>query len=670
MLSSSLASRAQEAWNEWEIQCLVMASFSLQVFLLLSAPFRRRHGSRLLNGSLWVAYLMADYVATYILGRLTLLLAVTGGNEGRRHHQLALFWAPFLLLHLGGQETITAFSMEDNTLWKRRLLDLIAQVAMSVYVVGKQWRQGDRLLVAPMVLMFVLGAVKYGERIWALRAAAARAPGSSSIASLVAHAYRKEGYWNGGEYGRFVGISSQDKISIESILKEASMEFQASLDYFMDMTPSNISFPSRRYAFDMDTLLQLKTSKNVYGMAYKLAEMHVSLIYDYLYTKFGTVRFHASPKSNPTMVAALQWLVSLGLTSVALALFAMAMAGNTTSNFDYSESDILISYILLVGAIAMEISSIYIALTSSCWAGIAVAKHLHHLDAGEWSGKLAQYNMVDACVQKRERRQQTSPGGAVGALIRRILQAPCETPPPPHIIVSPEVKKLLLDKMFEVAIEALHNNRCDFRRFQGQWALWVANRFEGSDSGPAAAGPAHKALSSIQELDFVATVVVWHLVTTICFQAGDGPGELTNPSNDLSGYIMYLVAKRGVMVDTDGHIIIAETQIEVPDFLDVLHQDGFIQKLREGEQQYNDCLFIDEACKACMELFKIREARNRWELIAAVWTEILCYMALNCGATFHAKHLTAGGEFLTQAKMLLFVIRLPFLYKDMRIGWS
>ncbi|EEC69755.1 hypothetical protein OsI_00001 [Oryza sativa Indica Group] len=613
MLSSSLASRAQEAWNEWEIQCLVMASFSLQVFLLLSAPFRRRHVSRLLNGSLWVAYLMADYVATYILGRLTLLLAVTGGNEGTRHHQLALFWAPFLLLHLGGQETITAFSMEDNTLWKRRLLDLIAQVAMSVYVVGKQWRQGDRLLVAPMVLMFVLGAVKYGERIWALRAAAARAPGSSSIASLVTHAYWKEHYWKGG-YGRLVCISSQDKISIESILKEASVEFQASLDFFMDMTPSDKSISSWMSAFDMDTLLQLKTSKNVYGMAYKLAEMHVSLIYDYLYTKFGTVRFHASPKSNPTMVAALQWLVSLGLTSVALALFAMAMAGNTTSNFDYSESDILISYILL----------------------------------------------------KRERRQQTSPGGAVGALIRRILQAPCETPPPPHIIVSPEVKKLLLDKMFVAAIEALQNNRWDFRRFQGQWALWVANRFEGSD---AAAGPAHKALSSIQKLDFVATVVVWHLVTTICFQAGDGPGELTNPSNDLSGYIMYLVAKRGLMVDSNGHIMIAKTQMGVPDFLDELHQDGFIQKLREGDQQYNSPfqLCIAEACMVRVELFKIPEARDRWKLIAAVWTEILCYMALNCGATFHAKHLTAGGEFLTQAKMLLFVIRLPFLIKKMGV---
>jgi hypothetical protein len=120
LCSSSLAARAGEAWSNWEIQFLVMASFSLQVFLLLSAPFRKRRRSRVLNGSLWVAYLMADYVATYLLGRLALLVAVSGGDGTRP--QLALLWAPFLLLHLGGQETITAFSMEDNTLWKRRAL--------------------------------------------------------------------------------------------------------------------------------------------------------------------------------------------------------------------------------------------------------------------------------------------------------------------------------------------------------------------------------------------------------------------------------------------------------------------------------------------------------------------------------------------------------------------
>uniref|UniRef100_A0A0E0J486 DUF4220 domain-containing protein n=1 Tax=Oryza nivara TaxID=4536 RepID=A0A0E0J486_ORYNI len=645
-----------------------MVSFSLQVFLLMSAPFRRRHCSRLLNGSLWVAYQMADYVTTYVLGRLTLLLAVAGGNGNDatpQRHKLPLFWAPFLLLHLGGQETITAFSMEDNTLWKRRLLDLVTQVAMSVYVVGKQWH-GDRLLVAPMVLVFMLGIVKYGERIWALRAAAALAPESSSFDSLVAHSYKNLDQdisvrGSRDHYKRLLYISSQDKISTESILMEASVDFQASLDFFMDMTPSTPNSSHWRFAHRLlrDVSLQLKSSKNVHGMAYKLAEMQVSLIYDYLYTKFGTIRFQASPslaEFDSIMVAVLQWLVSLGLTSVALVLFARAMAGNT----NYSGSDVLITYILLVGAISMEIASIFIALTSTWWACIIVAKHLHRLHIGEWPGKLAQFKMVDACAQERERRQQTSPGGAVGALIRWILPAPYETRPP-HIVVSPEVKKLLLNKLLEMVID-VEKFRWDFSRFRGCWALWVANRV---DSGLAAADPAHRALSAsgIQELNFVSNVIVWHLVTTICLMVPGGPDNLKNPCNDLSSYIMYLVAKRGVMVDSSGHFVIARSQGEMPDFLDDLHQDGFIQKILQGDQPFFDSLKTSsrsKAFKACKELFKIPEARDRWELIAAVWMEILCYMAFNCGATFHAKHLATGGEFLTQVKMLLFILRFPF----------
>ncbi|KAF0896161.1 hypothetical protein E2562_019654 [Oryza meyeriana var. granulata] len=133
----SLVSHAQQLWNDWEIQCLVLVSFSLQVFLLFSAVFRRRHRSTTLSVLLWLAYLSADSVAVYLLGRLTLLV----GDDPR--HQLVLFWAPFLLLHLGGQETITAFSMEDCMLWKRHLLNLVIQMSLAIYVVGKQWKGGS-----------------------------------------------------------------------------------------------------------------------------------------------------------------------------------------------------------------------------------------------------------------------------------------------------------------------------------------------------------------------------------------------------------------------------------------------------------------------------------------------------------------------------------------------
>ncbi|OEL31686.1 hypothetical protein BAE44_0007295 [Dichanthelium oligosanthes] len=72
-------------------------------------------------------------------------------------------WAPFVLIHLGGQDTITAFSKQDNELWRRHLLNLVTQVAVAGYVVGKApWPDGQ--LKAAMVLIFLCGCIKYVER--------------------------------------------------------------------------------------------------------------------------------------------------------------------------------------------------------------------------------------------------------------------------------------------------------------------------------------------------------------------------------------------------------------------------------------------------------------------------------------------------------------------------
>jgi hypothetical protein len=115
--------RAQQLWNEREIQCLVLVRFSLQVFLLFFAGFPKRYCFRVLSLLLWLNYLLADTMAVFILGRLTRVL----GDD-----LLLLFWAPFMLLHLRGQETITAFSMEDCALSNRHLLNLTAQSALAI----------------------------------------------------------------------------------------------------------------------------------------------------------------------------------------------------------------------------------------------------------------------------------------------------------------------------------------------------------------------------------------------------------------------------------------------------------------------------------------------------------------------------------------------------------
>jgi hypothetical protein len=142
----------KELWDEWEIRCLILVSLFLQV-LFFMADMRRWSGSWVLMTVLWLAYLLADTVAIFMLGHLAVYV------EGPSH-ELMFSWAPFVLVHLGGQDFITAFKKQDNKLWTRHLLSLVSQVAVVGYVVSKSsWP--DVRLRAAMVLMFISGFIKY-----------------------------------------------------------------------------------------------------------------------------------------------------------------------------------------------------------------------------------------------------------------------------------------------------------------------------------------------------------------------------------------------------------------------------------------------------------------------------------------------------------------------------
>uniref|UniRef100_A0A453T8E7 DUF4220 domain-containing protein n=7 Tax=Aegilops tauschii subsp. strangulata TaxID=200361 RepID=A0A453T8E7_AEGTS len=138
-----------ELWNEWEIQAVVVASFSLQVILFFFAGIRRYSTSSVLKALLWLVYLSADVVATYALGNMSSSLTKKSSGE----HQLVAFWAPFLLLHLGGQDTITAYALEDNELWRRHLLNMFLQVAGTAYVLYKYIIAGGATFIPAAMLV-------------------------------------------------------------------------------------------------------------------------------------------------------------------------------------------------------------------------------------------------------------------------------------------------------------------------------------------------------------------------------------------------------------------------------------------------------------------------------------------------------------------------------------
>lgn len=154
-----------QLWKEWQIQILIILSFTLQVILHLLSWIRRHKGYKVLRIILWLSYLSADSTAIYTLGQLSMTT-----SSSSREHLLNAFWATFLLLHLGGPDNITAYSLEDNQLWLRHLLTFTVQVLGVAYVLYR-YIAGSRTLVEAIILMFAVGVVKYGKRVWAFMCA-------------------------------------------------------------------------------------------------------------------------------------------------------------------------------------------------------------------------------------------------------------------------------------------------------------------------------------------------------------------------------------------------------------------------------------------------------------------------------------------------------------------
>uniref|UniRef100_N1QZ82 DUF4220 domain-containing protein n=1 Tax=Aegilops tauschii TaxID=37682 RepID=N1QZ82_AEGTA len=157
-------------WKEWGIQALVLLSFALQVILRFLSDFRQCRDSAVLRAIIWPAYLLADTTAIYALGHMS----VTSCSSSKRslEHRLMALWAPLLLLHLGGQDNITAYSIEDNRLWLRHLQTFAVQVLAATYVLYESSVVARQtLLRRAAILMFVAGVLKYGERVWALKCA-------------------------------------------------------------------------------------------------------------------------------------------------------------------------------------------------------------------------------------------------------------------------------------------------------------------------------------------------------------------------------------------------------------------------------------------------------------------------------------------------------------------
>ncbi|XP_048139601.1 uncharacterized protein LOC125316164 [Rhodamnia argentea] len=158
--------------GQW-LRTLILFSLICQIILVCLGDRRKYVPNVLIRPLTWLAYLMAGSVASNALAMITNNAALKDNQHVLEYLieniTLTMFWAPFLLLHLGGPDRITAYSLADNELWSRHFLTLFNQTAAIVVIFYFAWKQFRFYKLS--VLMMVPALIKYGERVWVLWAA-------------------------------------------------------------------------------------------------------------------------------------------------------------------------------------------------------------------------------------------------------------------------------------------------------------------------------------------------------------------------------------------------------------------------------------------------------------------------------------------------------------------
>ncbi|KAL6653203.1 hypothetical protein ACP70R_012128 [Stipagrostis hirtigluma subsp. patula] len=591
--------------NEWAVQILVLFSFALQVFLLLFAWIRRHNASLVPKMLLWMAYQLADSTALFTLGHLSI-------SSRLREHELVAFWAPLLLVHLGGQDTITAYSIEDNGIWLRHLQTLIVQVLGAAYVMYKYIPGSETLVIVAGILIFIVGILKYGERIWALKCASMESIWSS-LDKLEASVRDKENDKLLREL-----IDRRHCLDAEEVLMAAHGLLDVCKGLFIGLR--RVQRPNLHEVMD---------SFKLCGHLDKLMEMELSLMYDIMYTK--AVVIHT-------------WYGCCIRVIAPVAMVAAFFLFHISSKDGHNMHDIFITYVLLVGGLILEIASVIRAVASTwtrAWLYqkkwpwlhgqlLAIRQLVSAARHRRWSGSVGQYRLLHFCAHDKKKPAPWLPGlGHISDWWVKLRHSPGSAK------VSDSTKELVLIELLRIAR-------------QGN----VIGSF------PGLLTLQHFKLDevigwSIEDIGFEDSIIAWHVASEIClFKDRSKKENLVESIRVLSNYMMFLLAKRPYMLPgpvrrsryeqaRDALCAMMQRAKTVPEKrVEWALRTG----LRAAGNSFDAPADYDTGVRLADVLYHLP---RRLEIIFGVWVEMLCYVADHCSRESHARQLSSGGELVT-----------------------
>nr|POF11702.1 hypothetical protein CFP56_69003 [Quercus suber] len=583
--------RIRTIWNRWEVRVLVLLSLFLQIVLI---PL--------------------DWIATISLGVLSRKEGAKKTQSYEPDYVIMAFWAPFLLVHLGGPDTITAYSLEDNELWPRRLVEVVVQFFVALYVLLRSWVYTPVNFLA--IPMLIAGIIKFGERIWVLRTASNDVFRDSMLP-------RPD---PGPNYAKFMdGYDAKKaegfKISVKTIidtstvvrhnnfpnaLHEASYFFRTFKPLFADLI---LSFQDRENSRSF--FQQKKTGEE----AFKVIEIELGFMYDLLLTKAGLI--HSWPGSICRFVSLLYW----------------------TELWRSKQKKPLVDLI---------------SKANSCFQSCFGSCKLLPLDK-RWSESVGQYNLMSHCIKCKSFK---------GSRTKKYIDEKLEKYWYQNLEPVHDKYKGLKEKIFEQLKNA--SSISDIRVSEQLFA-YTGNDDETKEF--------FHNLAQRMEENFDETILRWHIATDLCHYSDEDNDSqnvinLMRISKLLSNYLVFLLVMHPYMLPSGiGQIRFQDTCAEA---IEIIEEREYIS----DEKKACEVLFkvnteilpsqikgdrsksvLFDACKDAQSQFLLArndwETEQKWERISRVWVGMLSYAASQCSWNYHARRLSQGGELLTHVWLLM-----------------
>ncbi|PUZ74264.1 hypothetical protein GQ55_1G050500 [Panicum hallii var. hallii] len=679
----SFLTQISQFWRGWGLQIAVYVSLGAHIILIVLARSRRHGTSRLATGLLWLAYQAAEVSAFYALGDLS--LSGCDDPAASRQQQLVAFWAPFMLLHLGGPDNITAYALEDNTLSWRKGFEMATQFLSSFFTLYNYvYLTGSGVLLPASAMMAAAGVARYLEKSCALLRGDLSKMKKSSRRRITAEPEpepeKKPYYYELNLLSAAGGGGDNERALVNA----------------------HRLFPCcKRAMFDSSVDMEMDAADHFPKEMRAVVEMELSLVYDILYTKAAVIH---------TWHGYLVRLVSPLLTGAGAVLF-----GWFYPKHDLEPRDVRFTYVMLASAFLLDVMWLLRALASywaypylrnprsmaawllphavrhggwcpsCCWLHRAVAcldpcrwlcgKYLRSYR--RWSGVAGRwYNLLHECAA----RAGASPSGWLEKKKEhQYLGCLFESRQGVEEMLFQRIRQRLLPlcKPDDSAAGASSSNEeaehyYTMKRITTEWGRVALER-----RGPMVFKEDQKPYIG---LEFQEDVLVWHIGTFIFLWHLRDHHQLINERymeaiELVSEYLMFLVALRPHMLP--GFVLrsLLETTCDSLGTLYHIIRKGEAQILynkipRGKERKHNKTTWgadkaktrlISDGILLARTLLKPIQRKNPkpenpetlLELIFDVWVDKLIYAGTKCSRESHAKQLSRGGELTTIVWMIV-----------------